>query len=224
MLKEGYKECPFCGEIIKENAIKCKHCASMLDGSKLKPYLDKKDITIGVGILLMIIGCFLPWVYLRESFFTNYLAYTCNGFNYHIFFIKIPYGVIVLLSAVILVALRVYQIFNRDTEDYTISKTIRRLETLLPVLSVLFLCIFIVEITTVEDLAGATKTFFEKLLSEHSKDFDKFYEQLDKKQVNAGKNILVLFKHLGTGFYMSMIGSIVTYIATCRRKEQRITS
>ena len=31
---EGFRKCPFCAEEIKTEALKCKHCGSMLDGSR----------------------------------------------------------------------------------------------------------------------------------------------------------------------------------------------
>lgn len=35
-MEETIKKCPFCGETILEVAIKCKHCGSMLNDSKIK--------------------------------------------------------------------------------------------------------------------------------------------------------------------------------------------
>jgi uncharacterized membrane protein YvbJ len=45
MAEQGYRECPFCGEDIKQQAIKCKHCQSMLyeNHNKPQPILQEKS-------------------------------------------------------------------------------------------------------------------------------------------------------------------------------------
>jgi len=79
-MTEKTKKCPFCGEEILEVAIKCKHCGSMLDGSKqekkvtvtgVDPFAElhtpikgktKGKLTfigklgVGLGILFMLVG------------------------------------------------------------------------------------------------------------------------------------------------------------------------
>jgi len=42
-----FKECPFCAEQIKANAVKCKHCMSMLVNPALQQPRDERDMASG---------------------------------------------------------------------------------------------------------------------------------------------------------------------------------
>ncbi len=48
-------ECPYCKEEIKDGAIKCKHCGSMLNGSPSPLSLNPKS-KVTAGILALLLG------------------------------------------------------------------------------------------------------------------------------------------------------------------------
>jgi len=63
------KQCPFCAEDIKRDAIKCKHCESMLNGSVLERNAPSSKRTalnlssadaLGLGCLAMALITLLP--------------------------------------------------------------------------------------------------------------------------------------------------------------------
>ncbi len=75
------KKCPFCAEEIQDEAVKCKHCGSSLDGShatdktveniqakygKAKDHHDYGTIT-ALSVLLPFIGIIVGIVYLTKS-------------------------------------------------------------------------------------------------------------------------------------------------------------
>jgi ribosomal protein L37AE/L43A len=40
---EGMKKCPFCAELVKREAIKCKHCGSDISNGEGSPVIAKTD-------------------------------------------------------------------------------------------------------------------------------------------------------------------------------------
>ena len=48
MTENVHRECPFCKEMIKENAIKCKHCHSMLNEDSKKDWQINKSAKLNV--------------------------------------------------------------------------------------------------------------------------------------------------------------------------------
>lgn len=64
MTEPGYIECPFCREEIKQQAVKCKHCQTMLhqnpDGQQ-QPSMDAKGNPLAIwGFFCALFGLLLP--------------------------------------------------------------------------------------------------------------------------------------------------------------------
>lgn len=55
-----YRACPFCFEVIRKNAIKCRHCGSEVDPSKLYQHAERARTNpvhlVVLGILLAVVG------------------------------------------------------------------------------------------------------------------------------------------------------------------------
>lgn len=60
---EEYKKCPFCGEDIRIEAIKCKHCGEFLEIKQQEPQKPKEkkgcQIVIASACILIILGFFV---------------------------------------------------------------------------------------------------------------------------------------------------------------------
>ena len=50
---QAVKKCPMCAEDIQAEAVKCKHCGSMLDGSAASPAVTAKPAPLDAGRRLM---------------------------------------------------------------------------------------------------------------------------------------------------------------------------
>ena len=57
---DDYRACPFCFEVIRRNAIKCRHCGSEVDPSKLYQHAEKARTNpvhlVVLGVLLAVVG------------------------------------------------------------------------------------------------------------------------------------------------------------------------
>lgn len=54
-LKEGLVKCPYCAELIKPEAVKCKHCGSDIDGNQRPPIDAASDyVKYGLGNKLIL--------------------------------------------------------------------------------------------------------------------------------------------------------------------------
>jgi hypothetical protein len=64
------KPCPFCAELIQEEAIKCKHCQEFLMAKRpAEPWYCR---TTSLVMMLLTVGPFvLPFVWMRASFSRN---------------------------------------------------------------------------------------------------------------------------------------------------------
>lgn len=85
------KTCPFCAEEIAEEAIKCKHCGSMLDGSAATvPVFDYPPTVLTVPIVISAVWNLMTaagWAFLGISFLP------CIGL-----FVAVPYVVLAVFE------------------------------------------------------------------------------------------------------------------------------
>ncbi len=51
MSKDEYKNCPYCDEEIKIQAIKCKHCRSSLDNPKINDIAEERNYKPGITLV-----------------------------------------------------------------------------------------------------------------------------------------------------------------------------
>lgn len=85
MPKPAVRACPFCKEEIRQDAIKCKHCGSMLTAEEsavppVPPPPARKNRLIWLGAGAILIGALLPWVAVRiESEMLSTGTQTLNG-------------------------------------------------------------------------------------------------------------------------------------------------
>lgn len=82
-MSDFMKKCPFCAEEIAAEAIKCKHCGSMLDGSSATaPVFDYPPTTLTMPILVSAV-----WNLMTAA--TWAIVIPCIGLLF-----AIPYGVL----------------------------------------------------------------------------------------------------------------------------------
>ncbi|HCI3893701.1 TPA: hypothetical protein NO315_004902, partial [Pseudomonas aeruginosa] len=55
-MENDEKKCPFCAEVIKAEAVKCKHCGSMLSAGPATGKPTKKGLGPLGGIVIAVLG------------------------------------------------------------------------------------------------------------------------------------------------------------------------
>jgi len=57
IIEDGLKKCPMCAELVKNEAVKCKHCGSELKLEEVAPAIVEEPVDMSNGDITKCVGC-----------------------------------------------------------------------------------------------------------------------------------------------------------------------